>query len=36
LWQRLIRLPLWSGMTDEALDEVVGAVEQSLSELSLT
>jgi dTDP-4-amino-4,6-dideoxygalactose transaminase len=32
LWQRLVRLPLWAGMTDSDVDTVLGAVEASLNE----
>jgi len=31
---RLVRLPLWPGMSDEQVDEVVGAIEQSLTQVS--
>jgi dTDP-4-amino-4,6-dideoxygalactose transaminase len=34
VWQRLIRLPLWSGMADNAVDEVAVAVEETLSEVT--
>ena len=30
VWQRLIRLPLWGGMSEDEIDEVTGAIEQSL------